>query len=54
MILMNDNIKRYAVYVFYDKQGKADRYCDVFLKGIRSEVDFLQIIVNGDIDEDSL
>lgn len=53
MILLGDKIKRYAVYVFYDKNGKADRYCDVFLNGLKKEVDFLQVVVNGDIDKDS-
>lgn len=53
MILLGDNIKRYAVYVFYDKNGKADRYCDVFLKGLKKEVEFLQVIVNGEIDDSS-
>lgn len=53
MILLGDRIKRYAVYVFYDKNGKADRYCDFFLNGLKQEVDFLQVIVNGEIDKES-
>ena len=53
MILFDNNIKRYAVYVFYDKNGKADRYCDFFLQSLKKEVDFLQIIVNGEIDSSS-
>ncbi len=53
MILLGDKIKRYAVYVFYDKNGKADRYCDFFLKGLKQEVDFLQVVVNGEIDKES-
>ena len=41
--------KRYAIYVFYDKEGIVDEYNDVFLKGLKEEVSYLMVICNGEI-----
>lgn len=40
---------RYAVYVFYDKDGIVDEYNDVFLKGLKEVVSHLLVICNGTV-----
>lgn len=47
MKLDEQNVKRYAVYVFYDKNGIVDEYNDVFLKGLKEVVSHLLIVCNG-------
>lgn len=49
MTLNKKEISRYGVYVFYDKNGIADEYNDVFLKGLKKEVSYLLLICNGKI-----
>lgn len=44
MILGKKEVRRYGVYVFYDKNGIADEYNDVFLKGLKEEVSHLLLI----------
>lgn len=52
MILGKKEVRRYGVYVFYDKNGIADEYNDVFLKGLKEEVSHLLLICNGTIREE--
>lgn len=47
MKLEKQDINRYAVYVFYDKNGIVDEYNDVFLKGLKQVVSHLLVICNG-------
>ena len=49
MILKPDEVKRLAVYVMYDADGIVDEYIDTFLSGLKSEVSFLRVVVNGGI-----
>ena len=49
MVLNKKEIKRYGVYIFYDKNGIADEYNDVFLRGLKEEVSHLLLICNGQI-----
>lgn len=52
MVLEQKEIRRYGVYVFYDRDGIADGYNDVFLKGLKEEVSHLLVICNGKIQKD--
>lgn len=52
MILEKDNIKRYGIYVFFDKDGVVDKYNYFFLKEFRKKIDNLLIICNGEIEKD--
>lgn len=52
MILDKKEIKRYAIYVFYDKNGIVDRYNDVFLCGLKEVVSHLLVICNGKMNSD--
>lgn len=49
MKIEKKDIKRYAIYVFYDKEGIVDEYNDVFLRGLKEEVSHLLVICNGKI-----
>lgn len=49
MKIEKQDIKRYAVYVFFDKAGIVDEYNDVFLKGLKKEVSHLVVICNGEV-----
>ena len=47
------SIKRIALYVIYDQDGKLDRYREYFLKKIRKFCDKLICVVQGSLDEKS-
>lgn len=47
MKIENDNPKRLAIYVFYDRQGVADRYNFYYLTELKKCVDHLLVICNG-------
>ena len=49
MILKDSGVKRLAVYVMHDNDGIVDTYIDAFLKGLRSEVSCLRVVVNGGV-----
>lgn len=49
MKLEKQDIKRYAVYVFYDKDGIVDEYNDVFLHGLKEVTSHLLVICNGSV-----
>ena len=46
-------MKRLGIFVFFDKEGVADRYIDYLLKSISKVLDELCIVVNGYIEPDS-
>lgn len=46
------NARRYAVYVFYDKNGIVDEYNDYFLTELKKEVEHLLVICNGEINSE--
>ena len=52
MKLEKQDVKRYAVYVFYDKNGIVDEYNDVFLKGLKKVATHLLVICNGEMCEE--
>ena len=52
MIIEKGSTNRYAVFVFYDKDGIVDEYNYVFLDELRKYVSKLMIIVNGAINEE--
>lgn len=54
LILNKSEVKRLAVYVMHDKDGHIDEYIDVFLKGLRSEVSHLRVVINGSAGEEGL
>lgn len=54
MVMKTNDVKRYAIYVFYDKDGVVDRYNDVFLKELKKEVSHLLVICNGNVQEEGL
>ena len=45
--------KRLGIFLFYDKDGRADRYIKYLLDSIRPSLDHLIIIVNGYADDDA-
>ena len=47
MILKDSGVKRLAVYVLHDNDGIVDTYIDAFLKGLRSEVSCLRVVITG-------
>ena len=46
-----ENIKRAAVYVFYDKEGKVDDYVCYILNALRDVCCNIIVVANGDVDE---
>ena len=52
MIIRKDNVKRYGIYVFFDKDGIVDEYNDFFLKGLKDVVSHLLVICNGEVSQD--
>lgn len=46
-------MKRAALYFFYDGQGIADEYNFYMLRDIRKNVDFLSVVVNGKLTDES-
>lgn len=49
MIISKDKVKRYGVYVFFDKDGIVDEYNDVFLCGLKKVVSHLLVVCNGKV-----
>lgn len=54
MIIQTDTMNRYAVYVFYDKDGIVDEYNYVFLRELKKNIARLLVVCNGEIDEKGL
>lgn len=52
MLFKDKQIRRYAVYVFFDADGIVDDYNCVFLKGLRSVTDKILVIVNGELTDE--
>lgn len=46
--------KRLGIFLFYDKDGVADRYIEYMLKDIRPCLDRLIVIANGKADENAV
>jgi len=46
-------MNRAAVFVFFDKNGIADRYIDVFLNGLKPYVSRLVVVCNGSLSDES-
>ena len=44
---------RTAIFCFYDKEGKVGRYIDYLLDNLKKVIDFLIIVVNGEIKEEA-
>ena len=53
MIVDEKTVKRYAIYVFYDKDGKADEYNFYLLKELRKVISKLLVVVNGKADAEA-
>lgn len=51
---MDRVLKRMAIYVFYDRDGKADRYIFRFLNELLKNIDGLIIVCNGYTNDDSI
>lgn len=51
---INGTAKRFAIYVFFDKDGVVDNYNIYFLKELKKSIDKLLIICNGEIEEGGL
>lgn len=49
MKIGKENVKRYSVYRFYDKDGIADEYVITFLKALKNVSSCLQVVVCGRI-----
>lgn len=45
-------MKRLGIFVFYDKQGKVDRYIECLLKGIQEHLSRLVIVCNGLLEDE--
>lgn len=54
MIIKKDIVRRYGVYVFFDRDGIVDEYNDVFLNGLKQVVSYLLVVCNGKVSEDGL
>lgn len=54
MVIQADSAKRYAVYVFYDRDGIVDEYNEVFLNDLKKNLSKLLVICNGEINEEGL
>ena len=53
-MVLSGQISRYAVFVFFDKDGIVDEYNYVLLRELKKNIDKLLIICNGKISEDGL
>lgn len=51
MIIDKKEVKRCAVFVFYDKDGVVDRYIVKFLEGIKENVGRIIVVCNGGVNE---
>ena len=54
MRIEKQKVKRYGIYVFYDRNGIADEYNDVFLSGLKDVVTDLLVICNGSVNEEGM
>ena len=54
MLINNDINNRYAIFVFYDRDGIVDEYNYVLLHEIKKYVKKLLIICNGDVNENGI
>ncbi len=54
MRLDKNDIKRCAIFVFYDKDGIVDKYIEKLLKGMKEEVNRLIVVCNGDVCDEGL
>ena len=54
MLINNDINNRYAIFVFYDRDGIVDEYNYVLLYEIKKYVKKLLIICNGDVNENGI
>lgn len=52
MILDNSPLRRYGVFVFFDKDGIVDEYNYYFLKELKKELSHLLVICNGDLSKE--
>lgn len=46
--------KRLGIFLFFDRNGKADRFIEYMLKDIRSSLDHIIVLVNGLADDDAM
>ncbi len=53
MQLCKDKIKRCGIFLFFDKDGKADEYVIQMLEDLNKSIDRMLIVVNGYLDSDS-
>lgn len=54
MVIQTDSARRFAVYVFYDKDGVVDQYNDIFLRDLKKNISKLLIICNGNINKEGM
>ena len=53
MLLCKDDVKRCGIFLFFDKDGKADKYVINMLEDLKKSIDDLIVVVNGFLDDDS-
>ena len=54
MVQLNESdVRRMAIYCFYDKNGRAGKYIDTFLAELNRYIDRLVIVVNGKLNQQS-
>lgn len=51
-MVLGENVKRIAIYFFYDKDGIVDDYIPFQLRDLKENVDELLIVVNGELAEE--
>ncbi|WP_230397862.1 rhamnan synthesis F family protein [Novisyntrophococcus fermenticellae] len=54
MILKNENIRRCAIFLFFDKDGVVDDYICQMLEDLRKSVEYILVIGNGYIEREGL
>ena len=52
-IISNTSARRLGIFCFYDHDGRAARFIDVFLKDLMANMTDLVVVVNGKIDDDA-
>lgn len=50
MLIKSDNAKRLAIYFFYDRKGRVDRYVPYFLENLKNNVSEIFIVCNGKLE----
>ena len=45
--------KRCAIYVYYDKKGRLQKYALYFIRELKKSVDHVLVVINGDLDFES-